>query len=174
MEHRLYVCGQAPSRQGDGRALTGPSGQRLVKLFGFRDYEHMASEVTLMNVLDRPASNLCNLPPTRHNKRRHAGDEFDRDEAAIKGFGLLLELMAEPHHPVVLALGNEVCLALAGQKIKRFKGKTLRGRDGHTVDVWHFPHPSGASHYWNDPDNVARAQRFLKRLLKRYGIALIE
>jgi uracil-DNA glycosylase len=172
MEHQLYICGQAPSRQGDGRPFTGPSGQRLVKLFGFRDYEHMASEVTLMNVLDRPETNLCNLPAKRGgNKRRRAGDEFDRDEAAIKGFGIMLELMQTGHKPVVLALGNEVCLALTGVKISRYKGRKIPGRDGHEVDVWHFPHPSGASHYWNDPKNTAKASEFLIKLLKRYGIA---
>jgi len=131
----------------------------------------MASEVTLMNVLDRPQSNICQMPARRGNKKWHAGDEFDRDEAAVKGFGLMLELMSASHHPVVLALGVDVCVALTGRKIKRYKGKALRGPDGHTVDVWHFPHPSGASHYWNDPSNVARAEKFLRALLKRYSIA---
>lgn len=170
MEHRLYICGQAPSRSGDGRPLTGPSGKRLVSLFGFGDYEDMAGKVTLMNVLDRPVSNLTNLPAKRGgNKKRHAGDQFDLDEAAIKGFGIMLELMSTGHHPVILALGNDVCRALTGERIRRYKGKKVHGRDGHEVDVWHFPHPSGASHYWNDADNVDHAKRFFTALLKRYG-----
>lgn len=165
MPPKLYICGQAPSRQGDGRPFTGPSGDRLVKLFGLRDYEHLASQFTLINLLDQPASNVCAKP----SGKKHAGDAFDRDEAVIKAFGLMLEWWDRGSQVVVLACGSSVTEALLGVKVKRFKGRRVRN-----VEIWHFPHPSGASHFWNSPDNVERSREFLKRLLDRYEIAITE
>jgi len=161
---QLIIVGQAPSRIGDGRPFTGPSGNRLVKLFGLEDYEALASYARLVNIFGDPANRsqaiLCGRP------RAHAGDDWDRDLAAVEGFGLLLRWMKEPGDKLVLGCGKNVIQALTDRPPAMFKGRRMAPG----LDVWHFPHPSGASHFWNDPENVERAGVFLRKLRERYGI----
>lgn len=181
---RLVFCGQAPSRVGDGRAFSGPSGRRLASLMGLRDYEELRSIAHLTNIFGSPQERaraiICR--PRRSGKRSlgeqyelaHAGDEFDEELATIEAFGLLLAWMKRYQDTneriVVVACGAKVFRAFTGKRKPMFRGVRLAPG----VDIWHFPHPSGASHYWNDPSNVDRASRFLKKLLKRYEIRLIE
>lgn len=162
----LIICGQAPSRVGDGRAFSGPSGRRLANLFGLRDYEELASMYTLTNIFDVPAVRRP-LPARRSSKHRSIGDEFDERLALDRGYEMTLDWVNMEEAPVVLACGAKVAKALIGRPVPMYKGKRL----GERLDVWHFPHPSGASQYWNSPDHVEVAARFLKRLLERYGLA---
>lgn len=153
---KLVICGQAPSRVGDGRAFSGPSGRRLAALFNLRDYEHLASQVTLINIFDDPAE-----------RQGNRGDAFDVDRARERG----LELMrnwAQEGNVTVVACGHQVYRALTGTRKMEF----FHGRDFIGVEVWCFPHPSGASSYWNSRARVLLAANFLRRLLKRAGIIL--
>ena len=172
---KLVICGQAPSRVGDGRAFSGPSGRRLASLFDLEDYEELASRVTLTNIFPVPAARKP-LPPTGKG-RGHAGDDFDETTARRLGMLKVKEWAKDPQLVVVLACGAKVYEALTGcegTKNNKFSGKALKLGPAQGVDVWYFPHPSGASHYWDDPDNVDYASRFLKRLLKHYEISITE
>lgn len=167
---KFYVCGQAPSRAGDGRAFSGPSGRRLASLFGLGDYEELASRVYLTNIFPVPAARKP--LPARRRTKRHAGDEFDEITARRMGMRKMHAWARDPELVVVLGCGQKVTKALVGQEMPFYAGKALHTEPARGVDVWSFPHPSGASHYWNDPANVAHAAHFLGRLLERYGIAL--
>lgn len=153
---RLIICGQAPSRVGDGRPFTGPSGRRLAALMMLRDYEHLASQFTLANIFDQPME-----------RREDRGDYFDMVEARRLGVQLMGGWAGEEEPVVVLACGHAVFEALTGSRQEFYHGKNRSG-----VEVWCFPHPSGASAYWNRRANVLQAANFLRRLLKRSGISI--
>lgn len=153
---RLFFCGQAPSRVGDGRPFTGPSGRRLAALLMLRDYEHLASQCTLVNVFQVPAE-----------RRDDRGDEFDKELARELGKHLMVEIADSDEPAIVVACGHAVYRALTGRKGTFFKGRRVEG-----VEVWCFPHPSGASAFWNSRGQVLLAANFLSKLLKRSGIVM--
>jgi uracil-DNA glycosylase len=172
---KFIICGQAPSRVGDGRPFTGPSGKRLAALGGFRDYEHLAAEVTLMNLFGSPQARsqaiLCGRRSgkTVAQERAHAGDEFDTDLAAVEAFGVMLQwLKNKEERHIVMACGSKVFLAFTGQKVTMYRG--VRMADN--IEIWYFPHPSGASHYWNSKENRLRAANNFRKLLRRAGIVI--
>ena len=162
---KLYICGQAPSRVGDGRPFTGPSGRRLAALLMLRDYDHLASQATLVNIFNRPAARS----PLPAGRRKHnaPGDEFDEVHARENGRKMVFEWAHEDEDVVVVACGLKVFQALTGERGDFFKGRRVDG-----VEIWCFPHPSGASMFWNSRQNVLRAANFLNRLLKRSGIVM--
>lgn len=153
---RLVICGQAPSRVGDGRAFSGPSGKRLAALLKLEDYEALASRVTLVNLLDHPA-----------DKRSDRGDLFDVVAARAGARRLNRQWDCDDEKVVVLACGHLVFRCLTGKRCEFFRGVRRPG-----VEIWCFPHPSGASAFWNLPENTERARRFLKRLLKQRDIGM--
>jgi hypothetical protein len=121
-----------------------------------RDYEHLASQVTLTNIFDVSA-----------DRRDDRGDEFDDHQARMTGMLKMAEWALEEDEVVVVACGHQVYRALTGLKAEFFKGRKVAG-----VEVWCFPHPSGASAFWNRQANVLRASNFLRRLLNRSGIMM--
>lgn len=158
---RLHFVGQAPARSGDGRPFTGHSGQRLCQLLDLVNYEALARRFDLENLLDRPME--------KHSNGR--GDAFERDAGVTQGRILVRQWLKQDELVPVVACGHQVFKSLTGTAKPFFKGKTIR-KVGHSgrVEVWNFPHPSGASAYWNDPKKYREAQAFLRRLVKRYGI----
>jgi len=153
---KLVFCGQAPSRVGDGRAFSGPSGRRLAALLMLRDYEHLAAQCCLINIFDEP-----------QERRDARGDYFDEDKARRKARHLMTAWAASEERVVVVACGHAVYRALTQRKGEFFKGVRISG-----VEVWCFPHPSGASSFWNFRKNVMLSSNFLNRLVKRSGIVM--
>jgi uracil-DNA glycosylase len=170
----LVVCGQAPSRIGDGRAFTGPSGKRLAALFGLKSYEELASQVTLTNIFECPASPR-RLPARRRpvSGYQASGDEFDSGAAAERGLQLLQVWSLIEDRVVVVACGHAVNQALTGRKGVFYKGRIVQTEYA-AIEVWCFPHPSGASSYWNYRSNKLQAANFLRKLLKREGMLIAQ
>jgi uracil-DNA glycosylase len=153
----LYIVGQAPSRLGDGRPFTGPSGRRLIELGGFNSYEYMAARVRLFNLLEHKAERL---PDGR-------GDRFDYESAKKEARRLARSWLLFRPETHVLACGSKVFNCFTGRRGEMYKGLALKDHDSTSVlNIWLFPHPSGASTYWNDPENVALARRFLRKRLR--------
>lgn len=153
---RLVICGQAPSRVGEGRPFSGPSGKRLASLLGLTDYEDLAKQVTLVNLIQEP-----------QEKAGNRGDVFPVIEARAKARELTVEWISDPEKIVVLACGRWVFRCLTGRDTYLYRGISRLG-----VEIWYFPHPSGASSYWNFPENREQAARFLERLLKQRDIVM--
>jgi uracil-DNA glycosylase len=153
---KLVFCGQAPSRIGDGRPFSGPSGKRLAALLRLRDYEHLHASVGLVN--------LFSIPADRQEAR---GDGFDEVEARARAERLLEGWNSWHEETIVVCCGHQVYQAFTGERSQFFKGKRMG-----QVELWCFPHPSGASSYWNHRANVLQAANFLRRLLNRSGIAI--
>lgn len=153
----LYIVGQAPARTGDGRPFTGLSGQRLQQLFGFNSYDYMAARVNLLNLLPDMA------PPIAHGR----GDHFDYDRAKQEARRLLKSWLLFTPETHVLACGTKVYKCFVGHSARPFQGTALKDRNSDSVvKLWLFPHPSGASSFWNDPKNVAEARAFARKRLR--------
>lgn len=157
---KLVIVGQAPAKSGDGRPFSGPSGRRLYQLFNLEHYDALASRATLVSLLDRPVDVGS---PSR-------GAAFDHQAANRRARQLMVEWAKDPELVVVLACGKEVFTSLTGTQRPFFRGKKGKLGPVQFVDLWCFPHPSGASSFWRDPQNIRQAQNFLKRLLYLYGI----
>jgi uracil-DNA glycosylase len=152
----LLFVGQAPSRIGDGRPFSGPSGRRLAALLRLRDYEHLASSVTLVNIFDHPA-----------DRQEARGDGFDEFQAKVKARMLTEQWVSLKEEIIVVCCGHAVYRAFTDSR-----GTFYKGRRDQNLELWCFPHPSGASAYWNRRDNVLYAANFLRRLLNRSGIVI--
>jgi len=157
----FHIVGQAPSRQGDGRPFTGPSGRRLCDLFGVQHWEALNRLADLQNLVDVPAVKF------------QRGDSFDREAAMIRATALVKLWAATSEFSVVLACGHSVFQALTRHQSPFFKGKALSFPQLESrVEIWNFPHPSGASAFWNDPRNVQEARDFIGKLRDRYGMLI--
>lgn len=152
----LIFVGQAPSRIGDGRPFSGPSGRRLAALLRLRDYEQLAASITLLNIFNRPA-----------DRQEARGDGFDEFQAKVLARIMMEQFVAERRVLTVVCMGHQVYRSFTDTR-----GTFFRGRRDQNVELWCFPHPSGASSYWNHQANVLQAANFLRRLLDRSGIAI--
>lgn len=152
---RVIILGQAPSRVGDGRPFSGPSGERLCNLTGLEDYDALARAFKLTNLLREPVKKV----PGKK------GDLFDRKMAAARG-AELYELL--PDDFKIVCCGREVWKAMAlDPTVPYFQWTNVKANPGAWGNLVLFPHPSGISHYWNDPERVRRAAAFLAPLAHR-------
>lgn len=114
--------------------LEGPCGDRLARLAGMPGHRELRRRARLVNLL--PAW------PGKSGK----GDAFPLREARDRARRLRTR-------GTVLLAGRVVAAAFGLADAEYFEP---RGRF-HVI-----PHPSGVSHWWNDPANVRRARRFLR------------
>jgi uracil-DNA glycosylase len=158
---KIHIVGQAPARSGDGRPFTGQSGTRLCELLGLINYDALSKRFILENLVNRPMQ--------KHLNGR--GDQFDAMIAQKRATLMLRTWLKSDELTPVIACGHLVFKTLTNRPKPFFKGTTIRvpGRES-AIEVWNFPHPSGASAFWNDPKNVREARAFLNRLVKRYGV----
>jgi hypothetical protein len=129
--------GQAPGRRnGRGAPFEGPCARRLAGLAGLEERE-LRRRVRLVNLLGR-------WPGPSASK----GDAFPiaRAREAARRF---------PLRGRVLLAGRGVARAFGVDA--PFLEWVELGRARVAV----FPHPSGVSHWWNDPANARRAAEFL-------------
>lgn len=156
----LAIIGQAPSRQGPGRAFSGPSGNRLCRLLGVEDYLDLYRVAHLENLLTKPME--------KHPNGR--GDIFLMDEAQVQAKISMDVMLFLNRNTQVIACGHKVYRAFTRRKGQYFKGArivTKTYNPPHTLDVWCFPHPSGASPYWNERENFDRAAEFIRSVRDR-------
>ncbi len=143
------ILGQAPARSGDGRPFSGPSGRRLCALAGLSSYEELTEAFDLRNLIDEKMA----------KKARGKGDEFPRALAAEAAEKLKYRL---PMDFWVICMGNQVAnlmeVGRAKTPLMTWKVK-LYSTIGNSM---RFPHPSGVSHFWNEPENVRKASEVLR------------
>jgi hypothetical protein len=177
------LVGQAPARSSRPGAcpLEGRCGERIARLAGLAGYDELTDACAVANLLGEW--------PGKAGK----GDEFPRELAAASALGFH-RLLGEEEWDRIVLLGRNVAAAfgLAGAPYLRWLAPTTgepspRGRrerraawyaagawlvpDYLQEFVWPdarwavLPHPSGISHWWNDPANVEAAARFLRDLV---------
>ena len=157
------VLGQAPpgprgSLPKGWRPLAGPAEQRLAKLAGVPSPAELWAEFDRGNLLSwypglkaRAAKHDVKKGYRLHQSD---GDVFPMDEARLAAAKVDLRPYA-----CVLLLGNNVARAFG------LKAGLLRTEVRSGCRLMTFPHPSGVSHYWNDPGNVQRAAEALRVVL---------
>ncbi|CAE7658755.1 unnamed protein product [Symbiodinium pilosum] len=157
------VLGQAPpgprkSLPRAWRPLAGPAEQRLARLAKL-------SVAEFWQHYDR-ANLLSWYPGLKTRSERHDvskgyklhtsdGDVFPMDQAKMAAAKLELA-----KYRSVLLLGTSVARAFGVSK--PLLHTETRGQTRLLV----FPHPSGVSHYWNDPKNTQKAAKALRRELR--------
>lgn len=140
---KLTIVGQAPGRSRNKKPFDGASGRRLARLAGLGSYAELAARVRLVNLLARFPGKLGK------------GDAFPRGAAAAALGSLRLR-------GTILLAGRNVAAAF-GLRTRYFAWTELRGKPCAVL-----PHPSGISHWWNEPKNVRRASSFLRSLVRRH------
>jgi len=142
---RPIIYGQAPGRT-EGPVLGGRIGERLADLLCLSGYPELAERFDLRNLIDY-------YPGGREER----GDLFPMKEAADRARA---EASSWKSGQEVILLGRFVQQAFlsVGEPLA-FTQRPLE--TGGRVTIIHLPHPSGANGWWNDPENAARARRFL-------------
>lgn len=149
---KALIVGQAPARSGDGTPFSGRSGQRFCQLLEVPDLEHVRRWFDLDNLL---TEKLPKRPTGRgdvfHVKRAH-----QRAEEIIA---------SSPASRTIVACGRQVWSAFGCDLSADWFGRCVKvNRRGEWVELRLFPHPSGISHFWNEPQNVQRARDALKAI----------
>eukprot|EP00931_Biecheleriopsis_adriatica_P021475 TRINITY_DN14038_c0_g1_i1.p1 TRINITY_DN14038_c0_g1~~TRINITY_DN14038_c0_g1_i1.p1 ORF type:complete len:233 (+),score=47.14 TRINITY_DN14038_c0_g1_i1:2-700(+) len=159
------VLGQAPpgprsSLPRGWRPLNGPAEQRLAKLAGLKEPADFWREFDRTNLLSwYPGLKKKSAKHTAakgYKLHQSDGDVFPMADARMAASSLNLS-----QYRCVILLGNNVSRAFgvkAGLLEAEARGKTR---------LLTFPHPSGVSHYWNEPKNVRKASKVLKDALRR-------
>lgn len=155
------IVGQAPGRT-PGEPLAGRVGRRLAALCGL-------TERTYLEAFDR--MNVLEEWPGKAGR----GDTFRLVDAIPAARQRVLPLLPERTHVVLLggaALAVERALTQAGHSDARdlswarFVWHHVRIGVRSTVALTCCPHPSGASQWWNKPENVQEARRFWTELTR--------
>eukprot|EP00416_Gambierdiscus_australes_P026699 CAMPEP_0171081928 /NCGR_PEP_ID=MMETSP0766_2-20121228/16801_1 /TAXON_ID=439317 /ORGANISM="Gambierdiscus australes, Strain CAWD 149" /LENGTH=136 /DNA_ID=CAMNT_0011539263 /DNA_START=12 /DNA_END=422 /DNA_ORIENTATION=+ len=95
-------------------------------------------------------------PAKGYKLHQSDGDVFPVADARRAANGIDLKRYA-----CVLLLGNGVVRAFG------VKAGLLEVEKRGTCELLAFPHPSGVSHFWNEPANVSKASKVLRAALRR-------
>lgn len=130
----------------DVYALTGASGRRLASLCGYQGPNAM-----LMFALDFERTNVVTLQPEWRDK-----------ELVRSSVGEIVQRMIGRR---TILLGSRVAAAFDAEHLPVMEWTKAVLPNERTIDwsgalIARAPHPSGRSHWWNDPENVAAARRF--------------
>jgi uracil-DNA glycosylase len=150
-DDRPIMIGQAPSKHGDPtKPLTGMPGRRLARVAGMYPLEFYAS-VVRANLLAAYAG------------EDGSGDAFPLTEARVSA----LDAAPELNGRTVVFVGRRVAQSF-GCDSEWFDWDRAYFNHGVGVEIRYatIPHPSGRNRWWNDEGNVARAEAFMRELLK--------
>lgn len=153
MVKRPLIVGEAPSMR-TSRPFAGRSGERLADLAGV-PLEQLRSRFRLVNL-------LAYWPgPSASGK----GSAFPLAEARSRAG-------ETPLPPGSLLCGRRVAQAFGLGRAPFLewvegdaRGGRTNGAGRPTARVAVIPHPSGVCRWWNDPENVDAARRFLREAL---------
>jgi uracil-DNA glycosylase len=151
---KILFCGQAPSRETDGRPpFSGKCGKFLAELLGTTQ-EEMLTQHEFINVLDR-------WPGAAWNGK---GDRFPLSEAKVAAKAKLESMRGR----TVVLLGNSVARAFGAKGYRYLEWYEIRNPDNFGDVVVPLmvvvPHPSGICRYYNDPNKRIIVGKFLREL----------
>jgi len=149
---RVALVGQTPSATAD--QLEGHAGARIARLIG------VSTDVLYAHQRFARVNLLTEFP----GKAGEKGDLFDLRAARERAPAVLAKIGPDA---VVVCLGLNVLKAFAAYLPRGACSRArfydaVPGLDGRTYVL--APHPSGISHYWNEPENVSAAERFFRGL----------
>lgn len=143
MRDRILLVGEDfgnsdPEYHSDVYALTGASGRRLASLCGYQ-----GPNAILLFALNFERTNVVTLQPEWSDKELVRANVYD-----------ILSMMRGRR---TVLLGSRVAEAFNLLHLGYFEWTRDADVD---MTVARAPHPSGRSHWWNDPENVAAARAF--------------
>lgn len=144
-----------PRYHSDLYALTGASGRRLAALCG---YEGEGTLPVLQFAAAFARTNVVTL----------ASQWSDKDAVWEGRVDVLYKAIGRR----VILLGSRVARAFGYQDLELFDVIRAYSDPGGPMEVVRAPHPSGRSHWWNDPANVERAAEFWRaqRVVAETGV----
>lgn len=149
---KALIVGQAPARSGDGTPFSGPSGRRLCQLLEVPSLDELRQWFDLDNLITHQL-------PQRSDGR---GDMFHVKRAEDRAKEIIQN---SPSGRIIVACGRQVWAAFGCDLSIPWFGRMVRANPrGEPVELRLFPHPSGVSHFWNEPENVQRARDALKAI----------
>ncbi len=151
---KTLIIGQAPAKDTVGRpAFSGKSGPKFAELLGVQHSE-LWKKFDVVNLID--------YWPGQPNDKTKRGDAFPLAAARLVADGMRKFL----HERTVVLVGKNVARAFEVHSVDFFDwfvdvaGEGDRGFFKYCI----IPHPSGISHFWNDPENVERARMFMRSI----------
>jgi len=120
-------------------------------LLDLSSYEELAEVFDLRNLLGE----------TQAKKPSSKGDLFDRAAARESWIELGSEL---PPNTLLLCAGRAVAKIVGVGHQAWFESGIMHNHRGR-FEVVVIPHPSGISHWWNDPEHVSEARDFLRSVI---------
>jgi uracil-DNA glycosylase len=163
---RVLLVGQAPgaSEVAANRPFHGPAGRRLFQWLARAGFEE--DEFRKRHYL--AAATRC-YPGRRASGRGDRTPSRKEQDLCRPYLDAELELLRPD---VILPVGRLAIRAFLGAKsLNEVVGTVTQDAEGRWIVP--FPHPSGASRWFNDPENqahVERAIRHLARLRRRLGL----
>lgn len=161
------ILGQAPSRLGDGRPFTGPSGDRLVQWAGVESRDELLKYFRLDNLLPEPLPHHPerrkpngNLKTVNFSRRR--GREQAVQFIARQNDYLIAENAGKVVKLDVVVLGKKVWESLELNMETPIFGRVVKV--GLRMRFHRFPHPSGLNHQMNDPKFLGETSERLRRI----------
>lgn len=159
MMQNVLLVGEAPGKGGrlGGPVLLGRIGRRLARLMGATEdqYRRRTRRVNLLTRWPGRASGNGSAWPVKRARR---------SARRMEDAGLFA-----PPDRIVILLGRRVAAAFGLGGAPWFTSFQMASSQGMPAEVVVAPHPSGASRWWNEPANVARARRFWRSVGRRVG-----
>lgn len=157
---RTLIIGQAPAKDTVGKpAFSGKSGPKFADLLGV-EHSRLWEFFDVMNLLD--------YYPGQPSDKTKRGDAFPMPEAKKVAKGML-KFMDER---TVVFVGKNVARAFEVHSLEFFgwfvevtaldSSALEKGTNFFRYCV--VPHPSGISHFWNNPANVEEARTFMRSI----------
>lgn len=165
---RPIILGQAPSRLGDGRPFTGPSGDTICKWAGVESREKLLEYFELDNLLSKPlpVNGADRRSPSAFSPtqaRAQAGKFLERQRVRLR------KELGQSEYNDFIDSGEIVVVALGTKVWRSFRlPRNAEVFDEQPVSaefrIVRFPHPSGLNHQLNDSEFVANVQRRLREI----------
>jgi hypothetical protein len=141
-----WLIGEAPGRGREDRLpFAGPCETRWAHVIG-HDWR---SRFHVVNLLDY-------WPGSGGEK----GATLPALEASIAASAILRTIANSRPVSALFLCGLRVAAAFRVPRGEFFERAYARSIDGFELPTFVVPHPSGVSHWWNDPANVERARAF--------------
>ncbi len=133
-----------------------------------RDPIRRAAHIALTGACGKKLATLAGISPLqfyrrteRYNVARQWRKRWDRDLARHEANRLLPYLHGKK--AIILGVRASQAFGLSTYPPLEFRGVlVVTGAGTFTFEAALFPHPSALNRYWHDPDETARAARFLQ------------
>jgi hypothetical protein len=170
------ILGQAPSRLGDGRPFTGPSGDRLLLWAQLETRDELLKYFRLDNLLSTPLPQYTDIRSpggklrTPSIGRRVAKDsaqqftarQYDYLKNQLGGQRGMDDFIRAGNAVEVICLGRKVWEAFGLPNNTLYLKSYLRSQMG--LKFYRFPHPSGLNHLMNDLEFLRETSEALRRV----------